>query len=269
MSSFTSFGQGIPVLGPNIGFPGAISRVGERVITARTVLSTATYNLNFGDPAVIIPDADGGTFRSVYDYIKAAAANAGFVASQFAGMAVREVKSEITYPVNQAPGVSVVGYYQPGAMAEVLERGSGTVQLAVGAPNTQDPVYTRAVLNGAIAAGTIGDWETNPAATDLFSYPVGTGGAAAGQAVVPIANTTNIQVGQVVTGQPGLPNGATVDSLVANTSVTLSGNLTQALAAGAELTFSNLIALPYVVARTGKVDANGMLEITLKVRNAA
>ena len=30
-----------------------------------------------------------------------------------------------------------------------------------------------------------------------------------------------------------------------------------------------LIALPYVVARTGNLDANGILEVTLKVRNAA
>jgi len=49
----------------------------------------------------------------------------------------------------------------------------------------------------------------------------------------------------------------------------LSKGLDIAITATSALTFSNLIALPNVVARTGYVDANNTLEIVLKVRNAA
>jgi hypothetical protein len=264
-----SFGQVIPVTGPNIGFQGAVSRFGERVIAARPVLVAATLNLNFGDPAVLVPGSTGSSgldnYDSVADFVAAAVANIGLLAQYFAGMAVREVKTAITYPVNQAPGVSQVGYYAPGQMAEVLERGSGTVLLSVGNPDSQAQLYTRVVLNGAITAGVIGDWETNPAASDLFST---TGTATAASTALTIASATNTQNNQLVFG-PGIAPGTYVVSGGGTTSIVLSKATTAAIAAGTPVTFSNLVALPNVVARTGYVDANGMLEITIKIRNAA
>ena len=260
-----SFGQVIPVTGPNIGFQGSVSRFGERVIAAREVQPSATLNLNFGDPAVIIPNATGGYYDSVADFVAAAVANIGLVASQFAGMAVREVKTMLTYPSGQAPGLQQVGYYAPNSMGEVLERGSGTVLLSVGSPSAEAQLYTRVVLNGAVPAGVIGDWETNPAATDLFST---TATAAAIGTALTIASATNTKNGQVVSGF-GIAPGTYVVSGGGTTSIVLNQNTNAIIPAGTPVTFSNLVALPNTVARTGYVDANSMVEITIKVRNAA
>lgn len=264
MSSI-SFGQVIPVLGPVLGFVGTVSRQGERVIASREVNPSATLNLNFGDPAVIIANATGGYYDSVADFIAAAASNVGLLAKQWAGAAVREVKTEITYPVNSAPGTQVVGYYAPKQMADVLERGSMTVALAVGTPNTQDQVYTRVVVNSAVAAGVIGDYETNPAATDLFTVEATT--QTQGSTSLTIASGTNTKNGQLVFGAGILP-GTYVVSGGGTTAIVLSQAATLT-SAGNIVTFSNLFPLPNVVARTGYVDANGNLEITIKVRDAA
>jgi hypothetical protein len=55
----------------------------------------------------------------------------------------------------------------------------------------------------------------------------------------------------------------------AYTTIVLSNGLTTAITATSVLTFSNLIALPNTVARTGAIDANNVMEITIKERNAA
>ena len=268
-----SFGQIIPVTGPNIGFQGTVSRQGERVITARELVqqtTTGTYNLNFGDPAVMIPNTSGGYWASVLDFVTASTANIANVASYFAGMAVREVQTQLTYPAGQTPGIQQVGFYAPGTMAEVLERGSGTVYLSVGAPNAGAQVYTRVALNTAVTAGTIGDWETNPAASDLFTL-TGITAAAAGATALTLT-ATGVYIGQAVNG-PGIAAGAYVVSGTgtpgAYTAIVISQGLTTAITATSVLTFSNLVALKDVVARTGYVDANNMLEITLKTRVAA
>lgn len=271
-----SFGQVISVLGPGIGFPGAVSRFGDTSISAKVFSPlTTTNNLSFGDPAIVIPNALGGYFTSVKDYI-ATIANTANIANYFAGMAVREVKTQIS---NQGtnnygagtPGTSSIGYYANQQMAEVLERGAGTVPLSVGAPNAGAQVYTRAVLNSAVTAGTVGDWETNPAASDLFTLNGITAAAAAATSLTGIT-FTGVYVGQVVTG-PGVAAGTYVVSGTgtagAYTTIVLSSGLTIAITATSVLTFSNLITLPNVIARTGYVDANNMLEIVIKVRNAA
>lgn len=263
-----SFGQVIGVTGPVNGFQGTVSRQGERVIAARTFIPyTASNNLNFGDPAVILPNvgSGGGSFDSVADFIAHAASNIGLVASAFAGMAMREVKTQLTYPAGQQPGIQQVGYYANLQMSEVLERGSGVILLSVGTPVAESQVYTRVVLNGAIAAGTVGDWETNPAASDLFST---TATAAAIGTAVTIASATNTQNGQVVSGQ-GIAPGTYIVSGGGTTSIVLNQNTTAIIPAGTPITFSNLVALPSTVARTGHLDSNNILEITIKNRVAA
>lgn len=274
MSSYTSFGQVIPVTGPNLGFAGTISRQGERVVPSRVFTPfTSSNNMNFGDPAILIQTATGGVWTTVKDAVSSAIANTSLVVSNFAGVAVREVQTQLAYPYGAgiAPGQQQIGYYAPGQMADVMERGSATVLISVSnGPKAGSSIYTRVVANTAVPAGLVGDWEVGaPAATDQFTLAVGTGGAAVGQAVIPVASTTNIQVGQVVTGLAGIPSGAYIASFVANTSITISANLTSALAAGNLLNISNLVTLPYTVARTGLLDVNSMLEITLKIRNAA
>jgi len=266
-----SFGQTIPVTGPNIGFPGTVSRFGERVIAAREFVPyNSANNLSFGDPAAIIKNATGGYYTSVADFIAGAAANVGLLSTQFAGMAVREVKTMLTYPAGQTPGIQQVGYYGANSIAEVLERGSGTVPISVSnSPVAESQIYTRVVANVAnVPGGTVGDWEVGtPDATDSFSAAT-TGVNAAGQAVILYADTSNMLVGQLISG-PGVPAGAYVTTVTANTSVTISANLTLNSTAGVVYAFSNLFACPNTVARTGFLDANNMLEITIKVRNAA
>jgi hypothetical protein len=266
--TLTSFGQTIPVTGPNIGFQGTVSRFGERVIVARQFEPyTSTNNLNFGDPAVIIPNATGGVFDSVADFIAHAAASIGLLPSYWAGMAIREVKTQLTYPSNVTPGASpMVGLYSAGQMAEVLERGSATVLLTVGSPVQGSQLYVRTVLNtGNVPAGFIGDWETSPAATDLFSVEATT--QTQGSPNVTVASGTNTQNGQYVSGV-GIPQGTYIVSGGGTTALVLSQNATLTSAANI-LTFSNLFAVPGCVARTGYVDANSMLEITFERRYAA
>lgn len=260
-----SFGQVIPVTGPNLGFAGTVSRVGERVIAAREFVPTdSTKNLSFGDPAVLIENAIGGYWDSIADFIAAATSNIPLIASLFAGAAIREVQTQLVYPAGQQPGILQVGYYAAGTMAEVLERGSITVPLAVGTPVAGSQVYSRAVANGAIPNSFLGDYETNPAATDLFTDVTPTG--TINTTSLTITNA-NIKVGQVVSG-PGIAPATYVTAYAPGTA-TLNNALTLDVIAGQAITFSNLIALPNVVARTGVVDANGIFEITLKVRNAA
>lgn len=261
-----SFGQVIPVTGPNIGFQGTVSRFGERVIAAREFVPyNAVLNLNFGDPAVMIVNATGGYWDSVADFVAHAVGNIALVSQYFGGMAVREVKTQLTYGAGTQPGLQQVGYYSSGQMSEVLERGSGTILLSVGAPNAGDKLYTRVVLNGAVTAGLVGDWETNPAATDLFTSATT---LTEGSTSATVTSGTNIQVGQPITG-PGVAAGTYV-AAISGTGLTLSQAATATFAStGSVLTFSNLVALPDTVARTGFVDANNMLEITIKVRNAA
>jgi hypothetical protein len=159
----------------------------------------------------------------------------------------------------------MVGLYAANQMAEVLERGSITISLSVGAPATGDQVYVRIVANTAVPAGTVGDWETNPAASDLFVVATT---LTQGSTAATVASGTNIQVGQLISG-PGIADGTYV-AAVAGTAVTLSQAAIATFAAtGSDLTFSNLFAAPGVVARTGFVDANGELEITLERRYAA
>ena len=267
----TSFGQVIPVTGPNLGFPGTISRFADRIVAARVFTPyTSTNNLSFGDPAVLIPNATGGVFDSIKDFVAHSVANAGLVAVYFAGFAVREVQSALTYNQGTTPGIQQVGYYQAGQMAEVAERTSGSVQLSVGAPNADDQVYSRVLANAAVPAGTVGDWETNPVASDLFTL-TGVTGVAAGQTALTLT-ATGVYVGQVVSG-PGIAAGTYVVSGTGTagsySAIVLSQAITTALTSTSPLTFSNLAALPNVVARTGFIDANNMLEITIKVRDAA
>jgi hypothetical protein len=267
--TLTSFGQVIGVTGPVLGFPGTISRQGERVVASRAFAPlTSTNNLNFGDPAVLIPTATGGTWDSVADFISTVS-NIGLVASYFAGMAVREVQTQLAYPAGQTPGVLQVGYYPNGAMADVLERGSATVILTVGVPSAEAQVYTRVVQNAAVTAPN-GDWETNPAASDLFTL-TGVTGVAAGQTALTLT-ATGVYVGQVVSG-PGIVPGTYVVSGTGTagsySAIVLSQAITTALTSTSPLTFSNLVALPNVVVRTGYVDSNGTVEITIKNRNAA
>ena len=77
----------------------------------------------------------------------------------FGGIAVREVKTQLTFPIT--PGTALTGNYLPGQLTEALVRGSITVKINVGTPVANGPVYVRAILNGAIPAGLVGGLEAS------------------------------------------------------------------------------------------------------------
>jgi hypothetical protein len=155
-----SFGAVIPVTGLNLGFLGQVSRLGKRTITARIANNvTNSTAILFGAPVVIVANTNsaGGAYQSVADFINVSSGT--FTAALFAGIAVREVKTNLTYSAATPLSMVVAGSYAPGTMAEVLEEGTITVNIPVGTPVSQNPVWVRTVLNGAIPAGIIGDLE--------------------------------------------------------------------------------------------------------------
>ncbi len=263
------FGQVIPVTGLYPGFPGDVSRVLGGGIVTWPVLETAANPISYGDPVVIVPSVGGGAaVERVADWI--AGPNV-FYPGLFAGVAVREVRSQAgtnVYPQN--PESPQTGQYLQGTLASILV-GEGTIAAIInsGTPEGQKPVYIRTVANSGVPAGVVGGFEAAPGATDLFNIVVGTGGAAAGGAVIPLASTTNVQVGMAVTGGNAVPANAVIASFVANTSITLNVNLNTALVAGDILTLSNLVQLPYTVFKSGVIGPVNQSDITLKIRMAA
>jgi hypothetical protein len=258
-----SFGVSLPVIALNNGFLGAVSRIGKRTITARQVLSTSATGIKFGDPVVIIPNNAGGgdTIMSVADYI--AAGNA-FGSSNFAGVGVREVKTQLSYSSLATIPATLVGIYVPGEIAEMLEEGSICVAINNGTPKSQGAVFVRVSLDAAISAGVVGGFEAvtdpNPVSTTM--------GTTSGSAAITVASATGITVGSIATGT-GIPTGASVISVV-GTTVTLSANATATAASGVAVTFSHTVQLPSnVVFRTGNLDSNNVAEITLLNRQAA
>lgn len=155
-----SFGAVIPVTGLNLGFLGQVSRLGKRTITARQVLSTTTNAIPFGAPVVIVASTQsaGGAYQSVADFINVSSGT--FTAAIFAGIAVREVKTNLTYSAASPLAMSVAGSYAVGTICEALEEGSITIALNVTTGiASQGPVFVRVALNGAIPAGIVGDFE--------------------------------------------------------------------------------------------------------------
>jgi len=107
---------------------------------------------------VLSVNASAGTI-TISKNATATNASAALAFAIFAGIAVREVKTQLGYPYT--PGGSEIGYYAPGQMAGIEVRGSISVKVNVGTPSANGPVYLRAILNGSIPAGLVGDLEAN------------------------------------------------------------------------------------------------------------
>jgi len=141
------------------GYVGTYSRNDPSVvIAARQVNPTDTANINFGDPVVLIQNATGGLYSQLAGFIAGGGtfsfAPNGTVA--FAGFAVREVKS-----FEQYTGASL-GYYAPGAPADVILRGNVNVTLKnpqAAAVVSGGPLYVRVSTNGAYPTAAVGDLE--------------------------------------------------------------------------------------------------------------
>jgi hypothetical protein len=161
-----SFGGVIPVTGLNLGFPGTVSRLGERVIASRPVFATSTLNIAFGEAVVI--DTATDTYRSVADLI---AASGTFTAAKFAGVGVRQIKTNLQFATlgNGSPASNA--YFAPNQMAGILERGSISVLCRVGTPVSQSAVYVRVALNGAFPAGVVGGFEAAADGSNTVQVP--------------------------------------------------------------------------------------------------
>lgn len=280
------FGTVIPVLALNLGFPGNISRVGERVVKSRQVLSTTANPLYFGQGAVIVPDSTGGTVQSIADFING---GGNFNASLFGGVAIRNVKTNLNYSTLGNLGAPTLGSFAQGQEAGVLERGSTVITIAHGTPVSQASVFVRTGLNGAIPAGLIGDFEAVADGTVVVAAGGGnTGnGTLTGSVIGPsadnevytvtftsataykVTNAAGIVIGYgsivATTGKTSFFSSKFVSFLLTEGSATFAGTDTFTITISALLT----VGLPDVVFMTGVLDGNSNAEITLKNRVAA
>ena len=126
------------------GYPGSYSRNGDCIIASKLVTSTDPTGPNFGDPVMQISTAAPGT------YTAAGVGAATFSTANFAGIAVREIKSFETY------ASPTLGNYAPGMPCDVLQRGSIMVVVTRGtAPLPGGADYVRPVLGGTADAGAV------------------------------------------------------------------------------------------------------------------
>lgn len=113
--------------------------------------------------------AVGSTTITISKAATATASGVAMTAAWFGGIAVRETKTQLTYPIT--PGTSLVGVYTPGQMCEALVRGSITAKINVGTPQAGLPVYMRFIANGGITAGIVGGLEAAADGTNNFLIP--------------------------------------------------------------------------------------------------
>jgi hypothetical protein len=283
--SAAGFGTVIPVLSLNLGFPGNISRVGERVIHSRQVLSTTANPLSFGQGAVIVPDSLGGTVQSIADFING---GGNFQPTNFAGVAVRNVKTNLNFStLGNTSANPFIGSFAQGTMAGILERGSIPVTINNGTPVSQNPVFVRTVVNGSIPAGVVGGFEAVADGT-IAAVLTGTGngtatqlaiGASAENEVYTVtftsgtaykvtdANGNVLGYGTIVatTGKTSYFSSKYVSFLLTEGSVVFVTSDAFAITVSALKT----VGLPDVVFTTGVIDGNLTSEITLKNRVAA
>lgn len=141
------------------GFPGTYSRSDNSVkIRAGQVRSTDTANINFGDPVVLVQNNTGGLYSQMAGFV-AGGGTFSFApngTSAFAGFAVREVKSFEQY------FGATLGYYAPGAAADVIVRGNVVILLKnpQAAPVlASGPVFLRIATNVTYPTAAVGDIE--------------------------------------------------------------------------------------------------------------
>ena len=135
--------------------PGNLAGIalGQFVFNAGIPAGTYVVGMNAANGAVTLSKTPTGANN----------ANTVLQFAEFAGIAVREVKSMFGYALT--PGAPLqtptVGNYMPGQYVGILVRGAITVKVPVGAPVAGGPAYLRAIVNGGIPAGIVGGIESN------------------------------------------------------------------------------------------------------------
>lgn len=134
------------------GYPGTVSRTPDCVIESKPVKYNSA-NIEFGKPVVLNAD---NTFSSP--------TSESLTATNFAGVAVAEVKQQLSYSVGQ--DVNQAGYYAAEQPCDVIQRGIVAVKVAYGTPTAGGAVYVRTVLNGSFPNEVVGDFRTAPDSTN-------------------------------------------------------------------------------------------------------
>lgn len=162
----------------------------------------------------------------------------------------------------------VVGSFEQGTEADVLERGSVTVVITNGTPSVNLGVYIRTVANGNLPGTFVGGFE---AAADQATTTA-TITTTQNSTTLTTSNGTGIAIGQMMTGA-GIQPGTYIVS-GAGTAWVMSKVPYAATTAGAASFFNTALLVdgngnPEMVFRTGQIDTNLVSEITLKNRNTA
>lgn len=147
----------------NYGFPGQASRHGDEVSRTRPV-KAGTSDIKFGAP--VVQNSDG----SVQLF------GASNVAADFAGIAMRKVKSATIYPYQN------FGFYSAEQPCDLLERGGITAICAWGTPAVGTPVYVRVAVVDEVSpeGAAIGDLGAAPEGTPIAgsnTYTISTNAA--------------------------------------------------------------------------------------------
>lgn len=120
------------------GYAGSYARQPDMIVNTRVAGGEA--NIPFGAPLVY---SSGAVVQM----------GASATATQFVGVAGREIKSSLTY-LDQTPGE-----YAPGDPVSVFQRGSINVFCQRGTPALGGAVYVRIAANGSYPSAVVGGFE--------------------------------------------------------------------------------------------------------------
>lgn len=262
------------------GYPGNYARTPDDVTVSR-VIKASTDPVPFG--ACLKLNSDNSVEL----------AGTGFKAEDFAGIAVREIKTPTSFVSQNTVE------YAAGQVCDALVRGAVTVVCNVGTPAAGGPVYVRVAENDDVPNGVVGGFEaqaddadvaagkntytitTNAANNDEITFAgvtlkagtdfsVGANAAATGPLLAAAfaqseAGDTYFfnAVGAAITVVEKVPGGGNTpgDMTVKDggTAVISAGTETESVAA-------NTVLLPNVKWTTGAVDADKICEVTVLTR---
>lgn len=135
------------------GYPGNYARTPDDVTVSRVIKASSVSPVPFG--ACLKLNSDN-TVELV---------SAGFTAADFAGIAVREVKT----PTNFMAQNTV--QYRQGEVCDALVRGAIIVTCNVGTPTAGGAVYVRIAANASIPDGVVGGFEAAADSTNTVLLP--------------------------------------------------------------------------------------------------
>lgn len=142
------------------GTNGTVAFIGpdQPIIVPYQVNPTSTHNILFGQP---VSRASGYLVDPVTTVI---------TTTNFFGVAVAEIKTNLTYPLGQ--NTVEQAYYSPGNTADILRKGIFPNFIQRGSTTVAGAqVYIRTILNGAFPNAVIGGYETSADGSNTVAVP--------------------------------------------------------------------------------------------------